>query len=234
MIKRKQQLKIPCSSESGFTIIESLIAMLVVTILLTAVAPVIVLATASRVQARRIELGTLAARSYIDGVRTSAITAPLETGTSTNLASFAAPATASSLSCQANNYCTSTGTSTTPTNLYCMDLDNLPTNAPKCETSSSKDMVLQVFRYNANNSNSNSATAGYQLGVRVYRADGFSSDGSLTKAPRKQATFTGGLGDRKVPLIEMTTAIAPQSTSFNEWCNRLKVTGSTTSNTSCN
>jgi prepilin-type N-terminal cleavage/methylation domain-containing protein len=223
-MKHKQQLKIPCSSESGFTIIESLIAMLVVTILLTAVAPVIVLATASRVQARRIELGTLAARSYIDGVRTSAIAAPASTSTGVKLDEFSPPSVGS-LTCSANAYCTLPDT---PANtLYCIDGNN----DGVCSLNNSKDLLIQAFRYNTA---STDATTGYQLGVRIYRADGFNSDGSLRKAPSKQATFTGGLGDRKAPLVEMTTAIAPQSTSFNQWCNRLKVTGSTTSNTTCN
>ncbi|MBD2335750.1 type II secretion system protein [Calothrix sp. FACHB-156] len=233
MIQHKQQTIIPHNGESGFTIIESLIAMLVASVLLVSIAPVIVLGTATRVQARRIELGTQAARTYIDGVRTGVISAPLETGASTDLASFAAPTTASSLSCDANSYCTTTASSVTPTNLYCMDLDSLPAIAPKCESSSSKDMVLQVFRYNKNNNNSNNATAGYQLGVRVYRADGFRSDGDL-KAPSKQATFTGGLGDRKAPLLEMTTAINPQTNSFNDLCNRLKNVSNAAANSSCN
>jgi prepilin-type N-terminal cleavage/methylation domain-containing protein len=224
MIKHKQQPKIPCSSESGFTIIESLIAMLVVTILLTAVAPVIVLATASRVQARRIELGTLAAKSYIDGVKTAAIAAPASTSTGVTL-NGSEPPTVGSLTCSANAYCTVPATPAN--NLYCIDGNN----DGVCTLNNSKDLLIQAFRYNTA---STSATTGYQLGVRVYRADGFSSDGSLTKAPRKQATFTGGLGDRKAPIVEMTTAIAPQSTSFNDLCNRLKDTGNTTSNTACN
>lgn len=227
-MQHKQQLKIPYPSdsagESGFTIIESLIAMLVVTILLTAIAPVIVLATASRVQARRIELGTLAARSYIDGVKTSAIAAPAAASTSTDFQNFAVP-TVGNLTCNANAYCTVPATPAST--LYCMDgnSDGI------CSLTNSKDLVIQAYRYNQA---STDATTGYELAIRVYRTDGFNSGGSLRKAPSKQATFTGGLGDRKAPLVEMRTAIPPQSTSFNQWCNRLKVTGSTTSNTTCN
>ncbi|MBD2204056.1 type II secretion system protein [Calothrix sp. FACHB-1219] len=222
-MKHKQQLKIPCPSESGFTIIESLIAMLVVTVLLTAIAPVIVLATASRVQARRIELGTLAARSYIDGVRTGAIPIPAATGTNIELKDFPTP-TAGSLTCNANAYCTAPATPATT--LYCIDGNG----DAICNFTNSKDLVIQAFRYNKA---STDASVGYQLGIRVYRADGFNSGGDLV-AGRKQATFTAGIGDRKAPLVEMTTVIPPQSTSFNEWCNRLKVTDSTTSNTTCN
>lgn len=79
MIKlKKQQQKTSCS-DSGFTIIESLVAIIVVAILLTAIAPVLVMSTATRVQARRVELATQAAKSFIDGVRTGAIAAPSQT-----------------------------------------------------------------------------------------------------------------------------------------------------------
>ncbi|MBD2167452.1 type II secretion system protein [Calothrix membranacea FACHB-236] len=224
MIKHKQQPKIPCSSESGFTIIESLIAMLVASVLLTAIAPVIILGTATRVQARRIELGTQAARTYIDGVRTGTISTPTSTSTGATLNSSSTP-TVGSLTCSANAYCTDPASPAN--NLYCMDGNG----DGICSLNNSKDLLIQAFRYNTASSD---ATTGYQLGIRVYRSDGFKSDGSLTKAPNKQASFSGGLGNRKAPLVEMTTVIAPQSTSFNDWCNRLKNTGNTTSNTSCN
>ncbi|OUL37620.1 prepilin-type N-terminal cleavage/methylation domain-containing protein [Nostoc sp. T09] len=224
MIKHKQQPKILRSNESGFTIIESLIAMLVAAVLLTAIAPVIVLATASRVQARRIELGTQAARTYIDGVRTGAITSPVSTSTGVTL-DGSDPPTVGSLTCSANAYCTVPATPAN--NLYCIDGDG----NGSCTVGNSKDLLVQAFRYNTASTNANT---GYQLGVRVYRADGFDSNGNLKKAPSKQATFTGGIGDRKAPLVEMTTAIASQTSSFNDLCNRLKVTGSTTSNTTCN
>ncbi len=224
MIKHKQQPEIPCSDESGFTIIESIIAMLVAAILLTAVAPVIVLATATRVQARRIELGTQAARTYIDGVKTGVIPSPASTSTGVTLNGSDVPAVGS-LTCNANEYCTVPATPTN--NLYCMDGDT----DGSCTVGSNKDLLIQAFRYNTA---STDATTGYELGVRVYRADGFDSNGNLKKAPSKQATFTGGLGDRKAPLVEMTAAIAPQTSSFDDLCNRLIDATNTTSNTTCN
>ncbi|MCD8489107.1 MAG: hormogonium polysaccharide secretion pseudopilin HpsB [Desertifilum sp.] len=63
-------------SESGFTLLESLMAIVVLTILLTGIAPMIFLSTATRIQARRVERATQAAREYIDGVRTGAIFPP--------------------------------------------------------------------------------------------------------------------------------------------------------------
>ena len=48
-------------------------AVVVVSILLTAILPMIILSTATRVQARRVDLATQAARGYIDGVRSGVI-----------------------------------------------------------------------------------------------------------------------------------------------------------------
>ncbi len=227
MIHHKQQ-QASLSSQSGFTIIESLVAVIVVAILLTAIAPVIVLSVATRVQARRIELATDAAKSYMDGVRSGTITPPPSpiTGTTDTfaVADYGVPATGS-LTCNTTDssypYCTSPAT-----NLYCVDGDG-----DGCTTNSSRDFIIQAFRYNKFTTTSGGVTTnivdptkGYQLGVRVYRADGFSSDGGVLKnasnAP-KQMTFTGGGGDRKTPLVEITTEIT-KGVTFSDFCDRLQ------------
>ncbi|MHC5830792.1 MAG: prepilin-type N-terminal cleavage/methylation domain-containing protein, partial [Nostoc sp.] len=79
MIKHKPQQISQPSDESGFTIIESLVAIIVVAILLAAIAPTIVIATATRVQSKRVELATQAVRTFIDGVKTGAVTTPATT-----------------------------------------------------------------------------------------------------------------------------------------------------------
>ena len=69
------------SSQSGFTIMECLIAVVVVSVLMAAIAPVIALAVSTRVQSRRVELATQAARAYIDSITSGAISAPNHTVT---------------------------------------------------------------------------------------------------------------------------------------------------------
>ena len=204
------------SSEGGFTIIESLLAILVVSILLVAIAPVLSLSVATRVQSRRIELATQAAKSYIDAVKTKKITAPLETGATTTLTAYSAPTATGTLTCTANSYCTApTGTS-----LYCVDFDS----SGSCENTSVTDMIVQGFRYNSANSNTNDPTKGYALGIRVYRADAFKDSTALiqsTSLPnKKQATFTGGAGQRKAPLVEMTTDINDTVPAYSDLCAR--------------
>ncbi|MDI9636501.1 hormogonium polysaccharide secretion pseudopilin HpsB [Geitlerinema splendidum] len=72
----KTQFTVLSNQESGFTLIESLMAIVVLTIMLVGVAPMIFLSTATRVQARRVERATQAARTYVDGIRAGSILPP--------------------------------------------------------------------------------------------------------------------------------------------------------------
>ena len=73
MTKQKQHQNLSKSRDGGYTIIESLVAMIVVSVLMIAIAPVMAFSVATRVQARRMELATQAARTYIDALRTGAV-----------------------------------------------------------------------------------------------------------------------------------------------------------------
>ena len=234
MINFKQQ-QTSSSDQSGFTIIESLVALLVAAILLAAIGPVIVLSVATRVQAKRIDLAANAAKTYIDGVKSGTIQAPPTTGASSGtpitISSYDAPSLGT-LTCNANAYCSSPSA-----NLYCIDEDGRG-----CENTSNKDFVIQAFRYNQGTITNSSGvstnivdpTKGYQLGVRVYRADAFKSgitlkaskdvDPQTEKNYRVEKTFTGGTGLKPIqtPLVEMTTEISNTSTTFDDFCNRLK------------
>lgn len=202
------------SSQSGFTILESLIAIVVVAILLTAIAPAIVLSVATRVQARRVELGTQAARSYVDGLKTGSIPAP-EVSTSVSIDNFrnvAAPSP-SALTCTNNSYCTSPASAS----LFCIDGNS----DGACTNAKPDDLIIQAVRYN---SISTDATQGYLLGVRVYRADAFRDSGTILRSStgvrRAQQTFRGTLGQRKAPILEFTTEVAASAT-YDTYCQRL-------------
>jgi len=236
------------SDQSGFTLIESLLAIIVVAILLTAVTPMIVLSVGTRLQARRVELATQAARAYVDGVRTGAITPPehivllqeVDTATQTfnsqrnTLAAIPAPSSASGLTCPSTTvgypYCTNT----TSASLYCIDGDG----DSQCTATNSKDFVVQAFR---SVSRTTTTTAekeaelnrGYILSLRVYRADAFRDTNPIAKSTgcvgntsptctsnQKQSTFTGGLGQRKAPLVELTTEVVTDATKFRDFCSR--------------
>ncbi|MEG4940018.1 prepilin-type N-terminal cleavage/methylation domain-containing protein [Microcoleus sp. F4-D5] len=193
--------------DCGYTIIESLVAMIVVSVLMIAIAPVMAFSVATRVQARRTELATQAARTYIDALRTGAI----KFGVTGSGFPIAAPAG-------------DLAGAPVPTvgQTYCVDMDG-----GGCNTSSNKDFYVQGAWLNQDTSitGGDPTSKGYQLLVRVYRADSF--DGTVTlKAPknaRKQSVVGSGLGDRTMPVVEMSTEIpAIGSPSYKSICLRLK------------
>jgi prepilin-type N-terminal cleavage/methylation domain-containing protein len=229
-------------SQSGFTIVESLVAMLIISILMTVIAPVIVLSVGNRVQARRVELASGAARAYIDGVESGIIEPPKHTITLDEVddnknfnaqrllfAGVATPLAAEGLPCKANTTGNSYCSNTLFSSLYCIDLDR-----NGCSINSAKDLVVQAFRSFTPISTddnrsvspvSTDADKGYLLGIRVYRADAFSDDTPIAKSDsetkRTQLTFSSGLGNRKTPLVEMTTEIVTNKATFRDMCDRL-------------
>ena len=222
LVSKVRRMKPTKNSQAGFTIIESLAAIVVVAILLAAIAPVLVLSVATRVQARRIELGSLAATSYLDGVRSGAITPPNRviqlnsTNYASNFQNFAKePAPNVGIYCTTQGYCTNS----TTLSLYCIDRDG-----SGCSVNSHQDFVIQAFRATTDPTVTN-LNEGYLLVVRVYRADAFVNDGKplLTKAANnaRQETLTGGLGNSKAPSIEIPTEVASQATQYSDYCNRL-------------
>ncbi|NET06939.1 MAG: type II secretion system protein [Symploca sp. SIO2B6] len=207
-LQSKQQLVIK-SSQSGFTIIESLLAMMVITILMVGLAPIIALSVATRVQARRVELGAEAAKTYIDGVRSGIILDP-EINT-TALSDVGAPP-AGNLTCDDNAECTAPAN-----NLYCIDGDG----DKICTSNSTTDMIVQGSGFSP--VAITDADDGYSLGVRVYRADAFQEQALETSSDldsNKALTFTGGLGKRKAPLVEITTEITTAKTNMNDFRRR--------------
>ncbi len=186
---------------------------------MVSIAPVIALSVATRVQSRRLELATQAARTYIDGVRSGKSAPPAQlvplgeiTDVSGNLIfnpqrelRFAIvpaprPATAAFIAnCQPTPndpndpnypfYCRNTAN----ISLYCVDTDN----DSKCTNTSSKDLIVQAFRSTLAAPNAptqpldpnDDGSKGYLLGVRVYRADAF--DGNALESTKNRLDAGG-------------------------------------------
>lgn len=238
-MKTKPPLIPRANSEAGFTIIESLLAVIVVGILIVAIGPVIALSAATRIQARRVDWATQAARAYLDGIRSDTIAPPpVQTiGDRTKdkyvekLKDIAAP-TAGSLTCEVrslrkgNNgtdvpytdarsgYCTAP----TPgqSALYCVDGDN----DGECTNDNLKDFVVQASGVQ-NDSTTANAKRGYFLGIRVYRADGF-ADSVALKTDEQAKTFSGGFGDRKAPVLITITEIIGSDTTYQNLKNQFE------------
>jgi len=212
MTKRQQQQNLSESGDGGYTIIESLVAMIVVSVLMIAIAPVMAFSVATRVQARRVELATQAARTYIDGLRSESIKFD-----DPNIPGFPAKSPAITQEELAN---------TPPpggnADLYCVDMDG----DGDCNTSSTKDFYVQGAWLNKDVTGTDDPTSkGYHLLVRVYRADSFAAGINL-KPPKdatKQSVVGSGLGDRTMPVVEMSTEIpATGEPSYKSILDRLK------------
>jgi prepilin-type N-terminal cleavage/methylation domain-containing protein len=228
MIHRKKK-QVLLSNDSGFTIIESLMAIIVVSILLIGIAPVIVLSVGTRVQAKRVELASDAARSYVDAVRSATIIPPPITKKASDETTDPPPpdAPTGTLTCnKSSDYCSSPTTPST-SSFYCVNGDS----TEGCQNNSLKDMVVQGYGYNSRSTN---AENGYKLGVRVYRADAFKPDIILKAlkdkdkngaAIQKQKTFGVNIVSKEkeqAPLIEFTTEVTSKATSFSDLCSRLE------------
>ncbi|MBP0029916.1 hormogonium polysaccharide secretion pseudopilin HpsB [Roseofilum sp. Guam] len=208
IFRKPKNHSFPPKSESGFTLIESLVAVVILTIMLVGIAPVIVLATATRIQARRVEVATQAARFYIDGVRAGSLPAPnsvvelkeaVDPATRKfiskreDFAKTVAPAQSSFPAtcppaspndyekggyCENQTLANAKEASATNVSLYCFDGDD----QSGCQASSPSDFIVQAYR---SVTDKTQATAqgqldrGYLLGIRVYRADAFKDTGTL-------------------------------------------------------
>jgi len=217
MTKQKQHQNLSQSRDGGYTIIESLVAMIVVSVLMIAIAPVMAFSVATRVQARRTELATQAAKAYIDGLRSGSIkfNDPTIKGFPAKFAAFTAtnPEDLANAPVPGNK-----------DNLYCVDMDGTGV----CETSSTKDFYVQGAWGNPDPSitGDDPTLKGYQLLVRVYRADSFAGV-TLNQTPqtaKKQSVVGSGLGDRTMPVVEMTTQIPPTTegvpSAYRSLCDR--------------
>ncbi len=224
MMKFKTKPNRPQLSEGGYTIIESLVAMIMVSTLMAAIAPIIALSVGTRVQARRVELAAQAARSYIDWVR-SDVANNSPNPINGELDDAGSP-TSGNLQCNDGEICTIPNPVLFGFNdLYCVDGDG----DGECQNDSLTDMVVQGFRDTRNNNNGDISTVndGYALGIRVYRADAFQETtlcplGTDCPDPgTQQSAVTNAIGNRRLPMVEMTTEITPTNNSFQNYRDRL-------------
>jgi prepilin-type N-terminal cleavage/methylation domain-containing protein len=212
-------------NQSGFTIIESLMALIVAGILLSAIAPVIILSTATRVQARRVELATQAARSFVDSLQSKTIPDPPIDSTRTLTASTAP--NVRKVATSPNDYLLSSVVAPANRNgLYCYNKNGTITPPNPSSACNSDLFYIQAIRLAVSGTDPDQGQ-GYRLGVRVYRQDAFSGSAPLTRTAdnqgkgKTQNSFTGGLGDSKAPLVEITTEITRGQSSYNSFCDRL-------------
>jgi prepilin-type N-terminal cleavage/methylation domain-containing protein len=203
---------------SGYTLLESLMALVVVGILITSVAPLLALTTASRVQARRVDQASQALRAYIDGVRGGALPLPQKFVVQNPTADFKGPNYGFAPSTSLGGY--TTASDRDPGTL-------IDSNSNGFNISDPQDLVIQAIRPAAtctpavpaippaaavpaifcprttpeerNTELTASRKQGFLMAVRVYRADAFANN--LVPDQTVQAdVFIGSPGSRGKPL----------------------------------
>jgi type II secretory pathway pseudopilin PulG len=199
------------SSEAGYTILEGIMAVIVVSALLTFIGPVVAFSVGTRVQAKRVELAAQAASSYVNGVKSGAIAVDDLKTVRVNRSAVAdftvdQPGVGT-FDCATTGYCNAGGTQ-----LYCIDLDE----NEGCDSDSLSDMMVQAFR--STTDTSNDPNDGYLLGVRVYRANSFKlADRLKTQLPL--TNLTNALGDVSAPLAIVTTEVSPKGAAPGDMFN---------------
>lgn len=218
-------IKYLLSNQSGFSLLEALMAILVVSILMTAILPMIILSTATRVQSRRVDLATQAARGYIDGVRSGVI--------DITTAGAAFPFI--------NNNQDFQGLAA-PSSVNIADLNGIQgikvdTNGNGFNVTDPQDLVIQPMRTGGIASGAELATQGFYMQVRVYRADAFTQDaagnlngiqagltlqtGNGDTCPNGRGIVTSTGGGKNCPLVVMKVDINPSTSTMNQIKNRL-------------
>ncbi|HEY9894400.1 MAG TPA: type II secretion system protein [Candidatus Sericytochromatia bacterium] len=204
--------------DEGLSLIECLVAIVVVSITLIAITPPIFFITATRVQSRKAEQALQVAQAEIDRVRAvvergvyTTADLPAVVGSinnvpaPTSIASGVLKSANSSASC--NTY---TGVTVPVTALLPVNTDLDPSNPAACQS----QFLVQTFR-TAGTAGSSVPTSGFRLGVRVY-SDNPLLRQNLSGLQTAQASlrFVSGLGDQnRRPLAILYSTIVRNDTS---------------------
>jgi hypothetical protein len=193
---------------------------------------VIAFSVGTRVQAKRIELASQAAKTYVDSLRAGSLPPPVDNNLTDTTALKLRPAPNSGeadggdLDCDdKSGFCKNKNAYSNT--LYCVSFDGkntkiIPPTPPdtkpteverNCSNKSLVDMVVQgqACYVDSEPLKEKAKDKGYHLLVRVYRANAF---GNLTdgfKAGKSDSSVTNALGDPSKPLTTFTTYIVPNA-----------------------
>lgn len=196
--------------EQGLTLIECLVAIVVVALVSSAIAPAMVLSVATRVHSQKSEQALALAQSEIDSIRVL-----VERGSYT---AAALPPLAATL--EDKDVETALGP-----NLTVTDATNFAYALPKdIDGDGAADFLVQRFR--AKGQVVSGVPVAFAMGVRVYDRDA-SAAGNLPITPAKLVMTSGDGGRSTRPLAVLYTTIAT-SNEGNSLCNLTTYFNSTT------
>ena len=173
------------SAEAGGTLLEILLAIIVMAVVAASFGPILVLAVAGRMQNLRAQQALQRAQGEIDRVRlivqrgllADVSKLPPNAGANDNLTTVAPPA---SLAPDGN--CDTNGVPTSTANWCPLDLDRDGT----------PEMAIQTFRSADPNESGTQAPRAFVMGVRIYMTEALSSfAGGLSKCPASLGINSG-------------------------------------------
>ena len=211
---------IPESTSQGFTLIESLVSIVVVSVLIVGIAPMMALTVASRVQARRVDQATQAARAYVDGVRGGAIPIPKKFAKPLLVPPPPPAPQITATPIKDSDFPASVLTIGYPTDNTADTGIRIDTNNNGFSVNDPQDLIIMPVR---NNGPLVTATdldrlqkQGFEMIVRVYRADSFSGANPPTQVTATESIFTNTNGARNYPLVVVRAEVVPsQSTRLD-------------------
>lgn len=212
---------------SGYTLLESIMAIVVAGILITSVAPMLALTTAARVQARRVDQATQALRAYVDGVRGGVLPPPGKFVVQDPNVEFKSPTYGFDPATSLVNYVTATDRD--PGTLVDTNGNGFSVNDPQ-------DLVIQAIRpiscpppaspspvpaarvpsctRNSPEEIEQARRQGFIMAIRVYRADSF-ANGQTPSETEQSNVFIGNLGSTARPLVSTFAEVFPNATLGN-------------------
>lgn len=199
---RSKAIKHQRSSELGLTLMENLVAIVMITIFISLLTPPILLAVATRIQNRRAEQAMLIAQQEIDRVRRI-----VETGSYVDSCSTVASYTVNSIDClpPADSSITalsSIANAAAPNSICSFTCTSAP-NSRRAVLTSSGEFFVQSFREPGQALNGQ--VVAFRVGVRVYHRVAEGNLGSLNTDPAS-IQLTQGLGEQTYsPLAVLFT-----------------------------
>jgi prepilin-type N-terminal cleavage/methylation domain-containing protein len=220
----RQQLDNGNSTDQGLTLLECLVAIVVVSITMVSITPPIFWATATRVQNRRAEQAQALAQAQIDQVRTLVERGsykysqlPPAAGANIRTNPPAAPSASTGKRRAKTTACNQDdGVQPTLSQFAPVDTQDVNAASTACQT----DFLVQTFRSDGAWANpATSATEppdGFVMGVRVYSAVGLSASGTPTEAlqiENASLRATSGLGNQRTRPLAVLYAVIVRNNS---------------------
>ena len=207
------------ANDQGLTLIECLVAIIMVALVASAITPALVLSVATRVQSQKAEQAMAIGQSEIDRVRTL-----VERGELAAVATQVpqAPNTVTETTVQsqvgaAGGISNIKTTPTSPTETRAVDANN--DNTP--------DFAVQIYRTRGITNAAGNPVA-FALGVRVYDYDAVTTGTGNLETEPLSLRITGGAGQRgNRPIAVFYTTVA-QAEQGNSLCDLIRYSQSTT------